>query len=396
MTDRPVLVERLRRFGNTIFGEMSALAVATGSINLGQGFPDTDGPSEIIDAAIAALRAGHNQYPPATGIAPLRQAIAEHQRRFYDLDYDPDTEVLVTAGATEAIASTILALCEPGDEVIAFEPMYDSYSACVALAGAIVRPVTLRPPVDARGTGESARFTFDADELRSAVTPRTKLILLNTPHNPTGKVFTADELHTIATLCLEHDLIVMTDEVYEHLTFDVAHVPLASLPGMRERTVVVSSSGKTFSFTGWKVGWICSTPALVQAVRTVKQFLTYVNGAPFQHAIASALAVDDAYYASFAKELQRKRDLLLDGLRAAGFDAFVPDGTYFITTDITSFGEVDGMAFCRALPERAGVVAIPNVVFYENPERGRSFVRFAFCKRDEVLIEAATRLRALA
>lgn len=395
MTDHPVLVERMRRFGNTIFGEMSALAVATGSINLGQGFPDTDGPSEIIEAAVSALRAGHNQYPPATGIAPLRHAISDHQRRFYDLSYDADTEVLVTAGATEAIASTVLALCEAGDEVIAFEPMYDSYSACIAMAGAVVRPVTLRPPTDPTAEGAASRFTFDVDELRAAITPRTKLILLNSPHNPTGKVFTVDELRVIAELSIEHDLVVMTDEVYEHLTFDVAHVPLATLPGMRDRTIVVSSSGKTFSFTGWKIGWICGPPVLVQAVRTVKQFLTYVNGAPFQHAIATALAIDDAYYASFAKELQRKRDLLLDGLRAAGFTVYVPDGTYFITTDITSFGETDGMAFCRSLPERAGVVAIPNVVFYEHPERGRPFVRFAFCKRDEVLTEAATRLQKL-
>ena len=397
MNQRPVLVERMRRFGNTIFGEMSALATATNSINLGQGFPDTDGPPEIIEAVVAALRAGHNQYPPATGIAPLRKAIVDHQRRFYDLAYDADNEVLVTAGATEAIASTVLALCEPGDEVVAFEPMYDSYSACIAMAGAVVRPVTLRPPIDATAAGPAARFTFDVDELRDAITPRTKLLLLNTPHNPTGKVFTIDELRVIAELSIEHDLVVMTDEVYEHLTFDVPHVPLATLPGMRDRTIIVSSSGKTFSFTGWKIGWVCGPPALVQAVRTVKQVLTYVNGAPFQHAIAAALDIDDAYYAHFAKELQRKRDLLLDGLRAAGFTAYVPDGTYFITTDITPFGEDDGMAFCRSLlPERAGVVAIPNVVFYENPDRGRSFVRFAFCKRDEVLIEAATRLQKLA
>jgi N-succinyldiaminopimelate aminotransferase len=395
MTDRPMLVERMRRFGNTIFGEMSALAVATDSINLGQGFPDTDGPAEVIEAAVAAMRAGHNQYPPATGIESLRRAIATHQRRFYGLTYDADSEVLVTAGATEAIAATVLALCETGDEVIAFEPMYDSYSACIAMAGAVVRPVTLRPPIDAGGVGEHARFTFDIDELRAAITPRTKLILLNTPHNPTGKVFTVDELRAIADLAIEHDLIVMTDEVYEHLTFDVEHVPLATLAGMRERTIVVSSSGKTFSFTGWKIGWICGPPGLVQAVRTVKQFLTYVNGAPFQHAVAAALAMDDAYYDSFARGLLAKRDLLLDGLRAAGFTAYVPDGTYFITTDITPFGESDGMAFCRALPERVGVVAIPNVVFYENPARGGSSVRFAFCKRDEVLVEAAARLRKL-
>jgi N-succinyldiaminopimelate aminotransferase len=395
MTDKTVLVERMRRFGNTIFGEMSALASATDSINLGQGFPDTDGPAEIVEAAIAAMRAGHNQYPPAIGIEPLRRAIADHQWRFYDLTYDADTEVLVTAGATEAIAATVLALCEPGDEVIAFEPMYDSYSACIAMAGAVVRPVTLRPPVDAGGQGERARFSFDIDELRAANSPRTKLLLLNSPHNPTGKVFTVVELRAIAELAIEHDLIVMTDEVYEHLTFDVEHVPLASLPGMRERTIVVSSSGKTFSFTGWKIGWVCAPAQLVQAVRTVKQFLTYVNGAPFQHAIATALALDDTYYKAFAHGLQRKRDLLLDGLRAAGFTAYVPDGTYFITTDITPFGESDGMAFCRSLPERVGVVAIPNVVFYENPARGQSFVRFAFCKRDEVLIEASARLLKL-
>jgi N-succinyldiaminopimelate aminotransferase len=396
MTDRPVLVERMRRFGNTIFGEMSALAVATGSINLGQGFPDTDGPAEIIDAAVAALRAGHNQYPPATGIEPLRRAIVEHQQRFYGLSYDPDTEVLVTAGATEAIAATVLALCEAGDEVIAFEPMYDSYSACIAMAGAIVRPVALRAPSAADGEGEAARFSFDVDEFRAAITPRTKLVLLNSPHNPTGKVFTREEMRSIAELCIEHDLLVMTDEVYEHLTFDVEHVALASLPGMRARTIVVSSSGKTFSFTGWKIGWVCAPAPLVQAVRTVKQFLTYVNGAPFQHAVAAALAMDDAYYATFAQELKSKRDLLLDGLRAAGFTTYVPDGTYFITTDITPFGESDGMAFCRSLPERVGVVAIPNVVFYENPSLGRSLVRFAFCKRDEILVEASARLRKLA
>jgi N-succinyldiaminopimelate aminotransferase len=385
----------MRRFGNTIFGEMSALATATGSINLGQGFPDTDGPAEILEAAVAAMRAGHNQYPPATGIESLRRAISDHQLRFYQLFYDADSEVLVTAGATEAIASTILALCEPGDEVIAFEPMYDSYSACIAMAGAVVCPVTLRPPIDANGQGERARFSFDIDDLRAAITPRTKLILLNSPHNPTGKVFTVAELQSIAALAIEHNLVVMTDEVYEHLTFDVEHVPLATLPGMRERTIVVSSSGKTFSFTGWKIGWICAPARLVQAVRTVKQFLTYVNGAPFQHAIATALAMDDVYFKGFAQQLQGKRDLLLDGLRAAGFTAYVPDGTYFITTDITPFGESDGMAFCRSLPQRAGVVAIPNVVFYENPERGQSLVRFAFCKRDEVLREASTRLRRL-
>src|SRR2546429_3151174 len=277
------LVARMQPFGTTIFAEMSALAVRTGSVNLGQGFPDTDGPTEMLDAAVAALRGGRNQYPPGPGIPELRAAIGAHQREFWSLDYDPDTEVLVTAGATEAIAAAILALCEPGDEVVCFEPYYDSYAASIALAHAVRRPVTLRP-------GPDGRYGFDPDQLRAAFGGRTKLVLLNSPHNPTGKVFTRDELALIAALCVEHGAYAVTDEVYEHLVFDGEHRPLAGFPGMRERTVQISSAGKTFSCTGWKVGWACGPAPLVSAVLRVKQFLTFVNAGPLQPAVAHALA----------------------------------------------------------------------------------------------------------
>ncbi|MFB7321710.1 pyridoxal phosphate-dependent aminotransferase [Streptomyces sp. NPDC056190] len=389
---RPLLNRRLTEFGTTIFAEMSALAVRTGSINLGQGFPDTDGPEEIREVAVRALRDGRgNQYPPGPGIPELRTAVAEHQLRRYGLSYDPDTEVLVTAGATEAIAAALLALLEPGDEVIALEPYYDSYAACIAMAGGKRVPVTLRPHQ------EGAGFRLDLDELRDAVTPRTRLLLLNTPHNPTGTVLTRPELAEIARLAVEHDLLVVTDEVYEHLVYDDAeHIPLATFPGMRERTVSISSAGKTFSFTGWKVGWVTADAPLVAAVRTAKQYLTYVSAGPFQYAIAEALRLPDAYFDTFRADLRRKRDLLGDGLRAAGFKVYQPQGTYFITTDIASSGEKDAYAFCRALPERCGVVAVPNSVFYDDPEAGRSQVRFAFCKRDDILHEAASRLRSLA
>jgi N-succinyldiaminopimelate aminotransferase len=383
---RPALNRRLHGFGTTIFAEMSALAVATGAVNLGQGFPDTDGPSEVLEAAIAAMRAGENQYPPGPGTPDLRHAVADHQRHWYGLDYDPDTEVLVTAGATEAIAAALLSLLEPGDEVIAFEPYYDSYAACIAMAGAERRPVTLRAPT----------FGFDADDLRRAVTPKTRLILLNSPHNPTGKVFSADELAVIAAVAVERDLLVITDDVYEHLVFDGPHRPLATLPGMRDRTVMISSGGKTFSFTGWKIGWVCSTAELVAAVRTAKQFLTYVSGAPFQPAIATGLRLPDEYFEEFTADLRAKRDRLCAGLEEAGFTVFRPQGTYFVTTDIRSLGETDGMAFCRSLPERCGVVAVPNLVFYDDVEEGRPLVRFAFCKRHEVIDEAIARLKGLA
>lgn len=386
---RPLLNRRLAEFGTTIFAEMSALAVRTGSINLGQGFPDTDGPEEIREAAVRALRDGHgNQYPPGPGVPELRTAIAAHQLRRYGLSYDPNTEVLVTAGATEAIAAALLALLEPGDEVIAFEPYYDSYAAGIAMAGGTRVPVTLRP--------DGGRFRLDLDELRAAVTDRTRLLLVNTPHNPTGAVLTREELAAVAELAVERDLLVVTDEVYEHLVFDDAeHLPLATFPGMRERTVTIGSAGKTFSFTGWKVGWVTGTPELVAAVRSVKQFLTYVASGPFQYAVAEALALPDSYFDSFRAQMLAKRDLLATGLAEAGFEVFRPAGTYFITTDVRPLGEKDGFAFCRSLPERAGVVAIPNAVFYDDREAGAPFVRFAFCKREEVLAEVVDRLRRL-
>jgi N-succinyldiaminopimelate aminotransferase len=383
---RALLNSALAGMGTTIFAEMSALAVETGAVNLGQGFPDTDGPIEIAQAAAGAVLSGRgNQYPPGPGIPELRNAVSDHQKRFYGLDVDPDTEVLVTAGATEAIAAALLALLEPGDEVIALEPYYDSYAACIAMAGATRVPVTLRAP----------EFRPDLDALRDAITSRTRLILLNTPHNPTGMVATRAELTAIADLAIKHDLLVITDEVYEHQVFDGEHIPITTLPGMRERTVTISSAGKTFSFTGWKIGWVTGTQELVTAVRTAKQFLTYVSGGPFQYAIAAGLALPDAYYAGLAADLHRKRDLLGAGLRAAGFEVYLPQGTYFITTDIAPLGESDGLAFCRQLPHRCGVVAVPNVVFYDNQQAGRTQVRFAFCKRDEVLADAATRLRGL-
>lgn len=389
-TERPYLNRRLAEFGTTIFAEMSALAVATGAINLGQGFPDTDGPEEVREAAVRALRDGRgNQYPPGPGIPELRTAIAAHQLRRYGLAYDPDTEVLVTAGATEAIAAALLALVEPGDEVVALEPYYDSYAASIALAGGRRVPVTLRP--------HDGSFRLDLDELRAAVTGRTRLLLINTPHNPTGTVLTRTELAAIAELAVERDLLVVTDEVYEHLVFgDAEHVPLAAFPGMRERTVTIGSAGKTFSFTGWKVGWVTASPELVGAVRSVKQFLTYVSSGPFQYAVAEALALPDSYFEDLRADMLAKRDLLAGGLERAGFKVFRPAGTYFITTDIRPLGESDGFAFCRALPERCGVVAIPNAVFYDHREQGAPFVRFAFCKQTDVLEEAASRLKTLA
>ncbi len=383
------LVARMRPFGTTIFAEMSALATRTGSVNLGQGFPDTDGPASMLDAAAQALHSGHNQYPPGPGIPALRQAISVHQKEFWNLDFDPDGEVLVTAGATEAVAATILALCEPGDEVVCFEPYYDSYAASIALAQAVRRPVTLRP-------APSGGYAFDEQQLRSAFGPRTRLVLLNSPHNPTGKVFTRAELTLIAELCQQHDVVAVTDEVYEHLIYEGQHTPLASLPGMADRTVQISSAGKTFSCTGWKVGWVCASRELVAAVLRVKQFLTFVNAGPLQPAVAHALGLPRSYYTDFAAGLKARRDLLAAGLTEVGFRVYPAHGTYFITADIGDLAPgMDGVEFCRSLPERAGVVAIPTQVFYDDVAAGRSVVRFAFCKRIEVLEEAVARLRKL-
>ena len=383
---RPLLNRRLDGLGTSIFAEMSARAVATGAINLGQGFPDQDGPIEIAQAAADAILAGRgNQYPPGPGIPELRNAIAAHAERFYGLRYDPADEILVTTGATEAVAAAMLALVEPGDEVIAFEPYYDSYVANIAMAGGVRVPVTLRPP----------HFRPDLDELARAVTDRTRLILLNTPHNPTGSVFTRDELAAIAALAVERDLLVITDEVYEHLVFRGEHVPIASFPGMRERTVSVSSAGKTFSFTSWKIGWVTATPELVAAVKTTKQFMTFVSGGPFQYAIARALALPDEYFTALRDDLKAKRDLFVSGLSDIGFTVFEPEGTYFVTADIGPLDDRDGVEFCRTLPDRAGVVAIPSAVFYDDKEAARTQVRFAFCKRQEVLTEALSRLSRL-
>ena len=380
------LVTRMHGFRTTIFAEMSALAMETGAINLGQGFPDTDGPQVMLDAAKAAIDGGRNQYPPGPGVPELLEAISAHQSRFYGIPVDPAREVLVTAGATEAIASVVLALCEPGDEVVTFEPYYDSYAATIALAGATRRTSVLRFP----------DFALDEASLRAAFSARTRLVLLNTPHNPTGKVFTRAELDLVCSLAREHDAWVVTDEVYEHLTFDGReHVPVVTLPGMADRTITISSSGKTFSATGWKVGWLCGPAQAVAAARTVKQFLTYVASGPFQPAVATALALGDEVYAGLAASLERKRDLLCAGLSAAGLSVSRPAGTYFVIADAAPLGAIDALQFCRELPGLCGVVGVPVSVFHDDADAARTLVRFAFCKRDAVLADAAERLAAL-
>lgn len=375
------LVQRMQGFGETIFAEMTQRALAADAVNLGQGFPDTDGPAGVLDAAIEAIRSGRNQYPPAIGVPELRRAIADHQLRFRGLTVDPDTEVLVTAGATEAIAATILALCEPGDEVVTFEPYYDSYAASIALAGAQRRTSVLRFP----------HFAVDEASLRAAFSSRTRLVLLNTPHNPTGKVFSRAELELIAQLAREHDAYVVTDEVYEHLVYDGAHVSLASLAGMAERTLSISSGGKTFATTGWKVGWVTGPAQLLDAVRTVKQFLTFVSSGPFQPAIAVGLDLPDAFFDDLRAGMRARRDLLADGLARLGLPVAVPAGGYFVIADCSAWGP-DALTVCRSLPTTAGVAAVPVSAFLDDVDAGAGLVRFAFCKRPEVLSEGIRRL----
>jgi N-succinyldiaminopimelate aminotransferase len=387
----PALVPRLRPFTSTIFAEMTALAVRHDAVNLGQGFPDTDGPDGMLEAAKNALFGGANQYPPGPGRPELRAAIARHRLR-YGTEYDPDTEILVTAGATEAIAAALLALTEPGDEVIVIEPYYDSYAAAVAMAGAERRVVGLVE-------GPDGRFGLDVDGLRAAVTPRTRAILVNSPHNPTGTVFTRAELEALASLCVEHDLIAICDEVYEHLVFDVSsgveHVPLVTLPGMRPRTVSISSAGKTFNCTGWKIGWVCSTPELVAAVKAAKQFITFVSGGPLQPAVAHALDHELPWVDGLRASLQEKRDRLSAGLADAGFAVRPTAGTYFVCVDVRPLGFTDAADLAWELPGRVGVAAVPVKVFTDHPDEWKHLLRFAFCKRNEVIDEAITRLRKL-
>jgi N-succinyldiaminopimelate aminotransferase len=382
----PVLVPRMAEHTTSIFAEMSVLATEVGAVNLGQGSPDTDGPQELKDAVIDAIRHGRgNQYPPPHGLPLLREAVATHQERFYGLAVEPGTEVVVGTGASEVIQSALLALVDDGDEVVLFEPWFDIYAAGISLArgrrvGVPMAGLALRP---------------DLDALRAAVTPRTRLILLNSPHNPTGVVFTREELEEVARIAIENDVLVVSDEAYEHLWFDGhAHIPISTLPGMWERTITVGSGGKTFSFTGWKVGWATGPRDLIAAVRVVRQHLSYVSGGPFQYAIAAGLGLPDEYFSDFRADLVRKRDHLSEGLAALGLRVIPAQGTYFVTTDVRPLGFADGLTFCRELPGRAGVVAIPHQAFCDDPTIGAPYVRWAFCKRSALLSEALQRLEA--
>lgn len=376
----------MQPFGTTVFAEMTQRALQFDAVNLGQGFPDTDGAAELKEIAAEGLRGGLNQYAPARGLPVLREAVAEHQERFYGIPLDPDRQVLVTVGATEAIAASLMALVEPGDEVVMVEPYYDSYAACVALAGGVRRTVPLRFP----------DLALDVEALRAAVTDRTRVLLLNTPHNPTGKVFSLDELTAVAEVAREHDLVVLSDEVYEHLVFDgLTHTPIATLPGMAERTLTISSVGKTFSLTGWKTGWVTGPSALVDAVAAVKQFLTFVGVSHVQPAVAHGLRLPEDFFTTFAAQLQGKRDLLVEALSSVGVPVSPCQGTYFVIADFAERGVEDAVDLCRRMPEEVGVVGVPVSVFCDNKGPVASLVRFAFCKKDEVLQEAARRLQTL-
>ena len=385
-------VTRLRPYAVTIFAEMSALAARLGAVNLGQGFPDEDGPPAMLKTAENAIAEGVNQYPPGMGIAPLREAIAAQRSRHFGIEYNPDTEVLVTVGATEAIAATVIGLVEPGSEVILIEPFYDSYSPVIAMAGAHRVTVPLVP----NGRG----FALDVDALRRAITPKTKALIINSPHNPTGMVLSDDELSAVARIAVDADLLVITDEVYEHLVFDNRrHLPLAGYPGMAQRTITISSAAKMFNCTGWKIGWACGAPDLIAGVRAAKQYLSYVGGAPFQPAVAQALNTEDQWVASLRDALQAKRDKLAAALTSIGFDVHDSGGTYFLCADPRPLGYHDSTAFCAELPERAGVAAIPMSAFCDpgaaHADAWNHLVRFAFCKRDDTMDEAIRRLQVL-
>ncbi|MEM8996070.1 MAG: aminotransferase class I/II-fold pyridoxal phosphate-dependent enzyme [Acidobacteriota bacterium] len=382
---QPHLASRLQGFGTTIFTEMTLHAQKYDALNLGQGFPDFDGPDAVKARAIEAIEAGANQYAPMPGLPRLQGAVAAHQKRFYGLEADPGSEVLITHGATEGIFATLQALCEVGDEVIVFEPFYDSYRASIAMAGAVDRRYTLEAP----------DFAVDPERLAQLATAKTRAILLNSPHNPTGKVFRAAELEAIADLARRHDLVVISDEVYEHLVFEGEHRPISTLPGMWERTVTLSSSGKTFSFTGWKIGWAVGPKPLVDAVRTAHQFITFSVATPFQPAIAHALELDDDFYADLLESYRDRRDFLAEGLRRAGFDVIEPAGTYFMLADIRPLGFTSDVEFCRRLPELVQVAAIPPTAFYVDKAAGEHLVRFAFCKHRSVLEEGVRRLETL-
>jgi N-succinyldiaminopimelate aminotransferase len=392
LLSRPMTVSRLQPYATTVFAEMSALAARVGAVNLGQGFPDEDGPPGMLKAARDAIAQGVNQYPPGIGIAELRQAIAAQRNRHFGIEYDPDTEVLVTVGATEAIAAAVLGLVEPGDQVILLQPFYDSYSPVVAMAAAQRVVVPLVP--DGRG------FALDADALRRAVTPRTKALIVNSPHNPTGMVLTADELAAIAEIANDADLLVISDEVYEHLVFDGRrHLPPATYPGMAERTVTISSAAKMFNCTGWKIGWACGPAQLIAGVRAAKQYLSYVGGAPFQPAVAHALNSEEAWVAALRSSLQARRDRLANALAEIGFEVHDSSGSYFLCADPRPLGYDDSTAFCAALPVKLGVAAIPLSAFCdpaaEHARVWNHLVRFTFAKRDDTLDEAIRRLTPL-
>ena len=390
MTDSPdskpvATAARLARFGESIFSEISRLANQHGAVNLGQGFPDFDGPDFVKQAAIDAIRNGHNQYAPMVGLPALREAIARRFRDETGVDVDPDTWITVTCGCTEAIAATLVGLTNPGDEVIILEPFYDSYPACLAKTDAVPRFLPIRPP----------NFDLDIQAMKAMVNDRTRFIMVNTPHNPCGKVYSTEELDAIAAIAIEHDLIVIMDEVYDRLVFEGEHVYMASRPGMAERTISLRSLGKTFSLTGWKIGWAIAPPHLTAGIRSAHQFFTFAISTPFQHATIAALEAPDSYFEDFTNGYRRRRDLLCEALDDVGFEVYTPAGTYFALADHTGFGFSDDVSFCRFLASDIGVAAIPPSAFYSDPAEGRNLVRFAFCKSQPVLDAAIQRLQRL-